>query len=291
PFSLRLAFVLLMAGSTWLMARLAVRWYGDWAGVYAALLLNLTIYYGGAGGFAPPHPPLLFFGLFSITALGNAMIGYPQRTLPWVWVGLAFAATLLSKYHAIFLPAGAALYIALTPGTRHVLLRPGPYVAMAIGSLGFAPVLIWNAQHEWLSFVFQGSRALGMEFRFAGLLTTLLGPVAYLFPWTWLLLVGLLFQRLRQFRSIAGMDRLLVCLAVVPMAFFLVVSCVRPMLPHWSLLGFVALFPLAGAKCAEWSTTNPAWIRRWVAVIVATICVLAGVTLAPARYGLVNFPL
>jgi 4-amino-4-deoxy-L-arabinose transferase-like glycosyltransferase len=289
-FSLRLAFVLLMAGSTWLMARLAGQWYGDWAGFYAALLLNLTIYYGGAGGFALPDPPLLFFGLLTITALGNALIGDPQRTLLWVWVGLAFAATLLSKYHAIFLPMGAALYIALTPGTRHLLLRPGPYVALAIGSLGFAPVLIWNAQNEWLSFVFQGSRAVGTEFQIAGLLSTLLGPVVYLFPWTWLLLVCLLFQRLRHFRSVAGMDRLLVCLAVVPMAFFLAVSCVRPMLPHWSLLGFVALFPLAGAKCAGWSTTNPAWVRRWVAGIVATLLVIAGLTLAQARFGVVNFP-
>jgi hypothetical protein len=104
------------------------------------------------------------------------------------------------------------------------------------------------------------------------------------------LLVCLLFQRLRHFRSVAGIDRLLVCLAVVPMAFFLAVSCVRPMLPHWSLLGFVALFPLAGAKCAGWSTTNPAWVRRCVACIVATILVIAGLTLAQAHFGVVNFP-
>src|SRR5260370_29461889 len=86
-FSLRLAFVLLMAGSTWLMASLAARWYGDWAGFYAALLLNLTIYYGGAGGFALPDPPLLFFGLLTITALRDSIIGDPQPTLAWVWVG------------------------------------------------------------------------------------------------------------------------------------------------------------------------------------------------------------
>jgi 4-amino-4-deoxy-L-arabinose transferase-like glycosyltransferase len=290
PFSLRLAFVFLMAGSTWLMARLAARWYGEWAGFYAALLLNLTIYYGGAGGFALPDGPLLFFGLLTVTALGNAMIDKPRRILPWVWVGLAFAGTLLSKYHAIFLPIGAVLYIALTPRARPLLWRPGPYVALAIGALGFVPVLIWNAQNDWLSFAFQGRRAVGIEFNIAGVLTTLLGPIVYLFPWTWLLLMGMLLQRLWRWRTIQEIDRLLVCLALVPILFFLAVSFVRPVLPHWSLLGFVILFPFAGAKCAEWSSVNPSRVRRRIAGIAAAVLLIAGLALVQARFGVVSFP-
>jgi hypothetical protein len=290
PLSLRLGFVLLMAGSTWVMARLTARWYGAWAGFYAALLLNLTIYYGGAGGFALPDPPLLFFGLLTIWALGKAMIDEPGRTLPWVWVGAAFAGALLSKYHAVFLPMAAFLYMVLTPRARHLLRRPGPYLAFAIGSLGFAPVLIWNAEHAWLSFVFQGSRAVGTKFQISGLLSTMFGPAMYLFPWTWVLLLSILYNRLKNFRTVAGMDRLLVCLAVVPITFFLVVSPVRTMLPHWSLIGFVALLPLAGARWAEWSVANPGRVRRWVACMVAVIVLIAGVIVAHGRLGLVQFP-
>src|SRR5262249_36872894 len=106
PLSLRLGVVLMIGRSTLVVARLTERWYGAWAGFYAALVLNLTVYYGGAGGFALPDPPLLFFGLLTILALANALIAEPGRTLPWVWVGLAFAGTLVSKYHAIFLPMG-----------------------------------------------------------------------------------------------------------------------------------------------------------------------------------------
>src|SRR3954469_23452122 len=39
PFSLRLGFVLLFAGSTWLMARLSARFYGPRAGFLSALAL------------------------------------------------------------------------------------------------------------------------------------------------------------------------------------------------------------------------------------------------------------
>ena len=36
----------------------------------------------------------------------------PDRLRPWVGVGLAWGGALLSKYHAVFLPAGALLYLA-----------------------------------------------------------------------------------------------------------------------------------------------------------------------------------
>src|ERR1700685_3327667 len=43
--SIRLGHLLLFAGSTWVLYRLTARWYGDWAGLYAALALNLSFFY------------------------------------------------------------------------------------------------------------------------------------------------------------------------------------------------------------------------------------------------------
>jgi hypothetical protein len=290
PLSLRLGFVLLTASSTWLVAMLTARRLGAWAGFYAALLLNLTLYYAGAGNFALPDPPLLFFSLLTIVALTRALFDEPERTLPWLWVGVAFAMTLLSKYHAVFLPIGVFTYIVLTPGQRHLLTRPGPYLALAIGSLGFTPVLIWNAQHDWLSFAFQSSRAVGVDLRLDGLLTTLIGPIVYLFPWNWLLIVSLLFQRLRRFGTVVGLERLLVCLAMPPIVLFLAVSCVQLPMPHWSLIGFVFLLPLAGAKWSEWADADVSRTRRWIAPMTLIVLTLAGLVLLQDRFGVVTFP-
>ena len=105
----------------------------------------------------------MFFTLLTVWALGRVLIDEPERTLPWVWVGVAFAGALAQqKYHAIFLPAGAFCYLLVTPERRGLLLRPGPYLALMVGALGFAPVLIWNWQNGWQSFAFQsgpGGRA------------------------------------------------------------------------------------------------------------------------------------
>ena len=49
PLSLRLGFVLMFAASGWVLARFTARWFGEWAGVYAAILLNVSGYYAAAG--------------------------------------------------------------------------------------------------------------------------------------------------------------------------------------------------------------------------------------------------
>ena len=115
--ALRLGFVLLFAGSTWLTARIAGRWFGAWAGFYAALALNLTGYYGlAASTFALPDGPLLFFWLLTIDRVSLA-IDEPRRPglRPWAWVGLAWGGAMLSKYHAVFLPAGTVLFCGSPP--------------------------------------------------------------------------------------------------------------------------------------------------------------------------------
>ena len=143
------------------MARLTSRFYGPRAGFLAALALNLSAYYTAAAGtFALPDGPLLFFWLLTLDRLAVALDA-PGRPWPWVAVGLAWGGALLSKYHAVFLPAGTLLYLLLEPSARPWLRRPGPYLAVVVGLLVFSPVIWWNATHEWISFAFQGGRALG----------------------------------------------------------------------------------------------------------------------------------
>src|SRR5262249_43810411 len=78
----RLGFVALSAGSTWLVARVASRLYGDWPGVWAAVCLNAIPYYGlAAGTFALPDGPLLFFWLLTLDRLLVAC--ETDRLGPW----------------------------------------------------------------------------------------------------------------------------------------------------------------------------------------------------------------
>ncbi len=283
--TLRLGFVVMFAGSTWLMARLTERFYGPKAGVLAAFALNVTAYHGlAASTFALPDGPLLFFWLLTLERV-SAALDAPEKLGPWIGVGLAWGGALLSKYHAVFLPAGVLLYIVLDPSARSVLRRPGPYVAALLGLLLFTPVIWWNATHDWASFAFQGGRAIGaLRFQPASLGLYLLGQLAYLCPWVWLGLVTILVRRgLRLFED--AHDRFLICQSVVPLALFTAVACIRTVLPHWTLVGFLALFPMLGRRWAERLEANPIRGRRRI-MLMACVPMLVGVlAIVEARTG------
>ena len=297
-FTLRLGFVLLFGGSTWLMARLTSRLYGERAGLLAAFALNISAYHtAAAGAFALPDGPLLFFWLLTLERLIVALdIAAEQESIPsvfrairpWIGVGLAWGCGMLSKYHAVFLPAGVFLYLIVEPTGRVWLKKPGPYVAAAVGILVFSPVIVWNASHGWVSFLFQAGRAVGdSRFRPEALLGAMFLPALYLFPWLWVRLVILLAGRGRRIveRNASKIDKFLIALTVLPLATFLAVACKRSVLPHWTLVGFLPLFPMLGEFWARSFEMNPPRFRRKAVVLAMFPIVIAMGAVFQARTG------
>jgi 4-amino-4-deoxy-L-arabinose transferase-like glycosyltransferase len=285
--AMRVGFILLAAGSTWLMARLTTRFYGERAGLIAAFLLNVTAYYGvAAGTFILPDGPLLFFWLLTLDYMATAFLS-PGRLGPWIGVGLAWGCALLSKYHSVFLPMGATLYMLLEPTARRRLRELGPYLAFGLGLLMFSPVIWWNSTHGWASFAFQGERAqAGGGFRPDFLALAVLGQVLYLLPWIWLPLWVALIRAVRASRDKGAVaERFFLSQAAVPTGIFLLVACQRMVLPHWSLVGMIPAFPLLGR---DWSSLNLQTLRR--RIVIFALVPLIGVTVfvVEARWGLLQ---
>ena len=271
-WALRIGFIVMFAGSTWLLARLTARFYGERAGFVAALALNLTGYYGlAASTFALPDGPLLFFWLLSpictkrIRAVvrpvacaspppyeggaRGARRANRLPILPWLWVGLAWGGAMLSKYHGIFLPWVPRLYLLLHRPARRWLRQPGPYLAMLVAPARLQPGDRLERDAR-LGFVSLSGRACRRRARRSAL-TGCCWPCS---PRRCICSRGSgcrcrhPVRRLPQLAAHGEHDRLLLALAVAPLCVFTLVACFRPVLPHWGLIGLVSLFPLWGAN-------------------------------------------
>jgi 4-amino-4-deoxy-L-arabinose transferase-like glycosyltransferase len=263
-FVVRLPFIALFALTTFLMYRVTATLFDREAGLWAAVVLNIAPVLGvTAGTWVLPDGPLfaslLAFLLFSIRALrseGRSAWGW------WMAAGVCAGLAFSSKYSAILTLAGAVMYLATEPVSRRWLMCPHPYIAGAVTALVFLPVLAWNAEHGWISFLFQGGRAGGVLHPLGPLLA-IAGQAAFLLPWIWAPLVWCGLAALRRGPS----DRehwLLVCLAAPPIVLFTGAALWGNPLFHWAAPGYLMLVPLLGDAIARQRQTSRL-VRIWLA--------------------------
>ena len=162
PFGVRLGGVLLSGAATWLMwetARLLFK--DDGSALYATLLFNLTLMVNVEMLAATPDMPSIVTGLAFFYSL--AKLQESGRGEYWLWAGLAAGLGLLSKYSALFLIAGAFLWLLISPKMRIWLKTPWPWAGAALALLVFLPNLWWQSSHHWETFAFQFSRVAGHQ--------------------------------------------------------------------------------------------------------------------------------
>jgi 4-amino-4-deoxy-L-arabinose transferase-like glycosyltransferase len=150
PFSAVLgSWMLLRAGDDLLPGRNA--------GLWAAALLNATLIAAVGATTMTPDTPLLLFWTMTLWALARLhATGKPRW---WLVAGLAAGLALDSKYTAVLLAPVILTWLLLAPSMRTWLGRPYPWLAALVALAMFSPVLLWNAQHGWVSFAKQGARA------------------------------------------------------------------------------------------------------------------------------------
>ena len=267
----RLPFVLLFALSTWLMFRFATALFGTCAGLWAAVLLNAAPVFGvTTGTWVLPDGPLIAALLGAATCLVHALRSQGRSAWGW-WLGAGACAglALCSKYSAVLTLAGAALFLVTEPRSRHWLARPHPYAAGAVALALFSPVLVWNAEHGWVSLLFQGGRAGGAKLHPFGSLSTFAGEAVFLLPWIWAPLIAC--GAVALWRGPADRSRwLLACLALPPILLFAVLSTWTHVLFHWAAPGYLMLFPLLGDLVGRHRRTNRG-VRIWLAATAITV--------------------
>lgn len=124
------------------------------AGIWAVLLLNAMLLTGAGAILATPDLPLLLFWTLALWGMARIISGGSATW--WLAVGLFVGLAMTSKYTAALLAFGIALWL-ITAG-RPWLARREPYISAVLALIVVAPVLWWNANHGWVSFLRQGGR-------------------------------------------------------------------------------------------------------------------------------------
>jgi len=277
---LRLPFLLAFTATSWLIFDLTRRLWGARAGLWALVALTLAPFFLlSAGGWIVPDGPLVLFLAAAARILVEILFFRPEGLLErrlWLLAGLALGLAGLSKYHAALFALGAFAFLLATPHRFH-LRTPAPWLAAAVAALVVSPVVIWNAENGWVSFLFQSSRGAGRRgVSWPGLGRTVLGQMAYLAPWT---LIGALLatvSRLRAERSLAGPTAFLLALAAPSILLFTAVPLWGgDALPHWPMPGWLFLLPVLGKTIAALEQKSGAPSRLAHGFAVATTALLA----------------
>lgn len=207
-----------------------------------------------------------------------------DRLADWLMLGVLLGVAGLSKYTAFLFVVSLIVYFALQR-RWDLFLSPRLLPAVLFAAVTVSPVLIWNAQHDWISFAFQSShvtgsgglnwnafgQSLGAQM---GAYSPFLAPIAF---------YGL-FMSLRSREAhalfISGI------FGAVLMAFFTYNSFFARALPHWTSLFYLLFIPVGTVFLYE---QGRAW-RRYTQLAVAVSALITLLLYAELRFRFLPLP-
>ena len=261
-------------------------WYVLAAGVFRAPRLGLAVV---ACAAALPlvragavlmtiDPPFLAFWCWALICvwkgLGSGRAGW------WAGAGVCAALGTLAKYTMALFPAAVVGYLLFH--CRSAFRRPGVWLLLAGAALGWVPVVIWNAQHDWVSFrhVFGqvGGEGKG-GIRWDGAAGFVAGQFGMLFG-CWLLAFLAAGRRFAPSREADPAVRLLWWVSVPVWCLFALASFVTPGQPNWPAPAYVGGFVLALA----WTREALAGPRARLVRVGVAFSVVGGLVVAAALH-------
>jgi len=280
--TLRLGALLLFLLSSVVLYESALLLYNRSAARTALLLLHTIPYFFiGMGAFVIPDNALGFFWLLFLYGVIRLQQSGNER---WFLLsGAALGLALLSKYHAVFLAAGLGLLLVFHADWRRYWRSPWLYAGAALAFLIFLPNILWNAEHDWISYVYQFSKGgsglhLSLDKFFQGIGV----QAGYLLPWYFVLLVMAAYRPLRQKAKALYFLQPFVWL---PILAFTLIGATRTILPHWPMPGYLGAVILLAGWMQEWNGKKADVYIRFSAVFML---LLLAFVLMQVRLGVVD---
>lgn len=252
----------------------------------AVLLVATLPAYFGVGFVMTPDAPLVACWAAALYFLYQALIH--DRRMAWAGVGISIGLGMLSKYTIALLGPAALLFILVDRHSRKWLSRPEPYLAIILAIALFSPVIVWNVEHEWASFLYQSYNRVTGRLKFS-LPAFFFSMILIITPIGILSFIAMLLHRKAViFRNdaLSGdsvsriADRgyyLLMTLTLLPVTVFGGLSLFRETKFHWTVPCWLSVVPYIALIATHQPFPNTQklleWSRRaWPATM--TICLI-----------------
>ncbi|GHB22501.1 glycosyl transferase [Pseudovibrio japonicus] len=235
---------------------------------WAVLFLNASLLIGVGSLLATPDAPSVFF--WGLALWGMAELSVSKNANWWILVGIFAGLGLLAKYSVLFLGAGIVLWLLWVPENRRYLLSWQLWLGGVLAIAIFSPVLYWNEQHEWISFVKQFGRSVPESYsvkyvgEFIGAVAGLLNPLVFIIA-----MVGL-WRLLKQTVKQDSTASLLI-LTIVPFLIYLFFHSLHSRVQgNWP----APIYPTLAIYAAVAAAYPPENIGRWFKALAPTAVVL-----------------
>ena len=245
--ALRAPFLLLGALVPWWVMRIGRRWFGAINGWHAGSLAVLLPVLGTLGVLALPDVPLALATVMCLHAAARLLREPSPGASLELAVGLALGALSHYRFGGVVV-AGAVAALSLPQG-RRLLVDPRVLLALLVGALAWAPLLLWNLENGEAGLRFQLVERHPWSLHAGGLAFI---PVQALLctPWLFLAMLKVAWRSTWPQRALRPQWRFLGVFGAVVVAGIFVLGFLTDserVSFHWPVPAWLALLPGAAA--------------------------------------------
>jgi len=180
--------------------------------------------------------PLAVFWLLSILIL--TMIVQDKNEKLWYLLGITLGLGYLSKYTMFLFWPCLLIFFWLSKENRYWFKKKELYFGIIISAVFFLPVILWNWQHDWISFTYHSTKAT-TDATGTNFLAFIADQLIHFTPF----IIFTMFNANRYCLKKDDNTKLLFSFSVPILLFFLLISLKVKVWAHWPAIGYILTIP------------------------------------------------
>ncbi len=251
-FGVRIGSLLCWFGSAWFCWQYSHLLFNRRRALNTLFFLSVLPIFFGTGLLMTPDAPQVTCWAGSLYFLYRALVRGEKNA--WLGAGVCLGLGLAAKYTIALLGPAIISYMVFEPRARKWFASPYPYLAASIALIIFSPVVLWNYEHGWASFLFQSQRRLTASTEFSlhelvGSILLLLTPIG-----CWALLCQFAPARMASLKQWWGdpesgsTSRFIIIMTALPLSVFIVFSLFKEVKLSWTGPIWLAALPLLSVE-------------------------------------------